>query len=149
MTMRVLACPTRQPGESGQAFIDRMLAHLDAKKGAASAAPPKVEITAKTAKVVKEARAKTKPATQAETERAPTKLWPPLPGQRYIGAWPPPGLRCKGPSYRPGVTLPLDEGQKAWLQRYAEKYPDACNPYTQVTVAEAKAREARQLRVSS
>jgi hypothetical protein len=50
---------------------------------------------------------------------------------------------------RPGVTLPLDEGQRAWLERYAAKYPDASNPNTQISLAEAKAREARQLTVSS
>jgi hypothetical protein len=53
--MRVLACPTRMPGETGQAFIDRMLAELNAK-GSATAlpTPPKIEITATTAKVAKE-----------------------------------------------------------------------------------------------
>jgi hypothetical protein len=162
--MRIIQTPTRRPGESGQAFIDRMLAELNTKGGAtALPTPPKVEITANTAKVANEVRANAEtnsPAghvpgpADALADRSPaalggTKHWPPLQGQRYTGAWPPAALRSKGPPYHPGVTLPLDEGQKAWLQRYAEKYPDACNPYSQVTLAEAKAREARQLTVSS
>ena len=37
-TERYIACPTRAPGETGQAFIDRMLAELNAK-GRAAALP--------------------------------------------------------------------------------------------------------------
>jgi hypothetical protein len=46
------------PGETGQAFIDRMLRDLSTKKGSASALPvaPKVEITPTTAKVAKAKR---------------------------------------------------------------------------------------------
>jgi hypothetical protein len=58
MTMRLITCPTRRPDESGKAFVDRMLRELDAKKGSASAlpTPPKIEITATTAKVADPAR---------------------------------------------------------------------------------------------
>jgi hypothetical protein len=157
--MRIVACPTRLPGESGRAFVDRMLAELNTK-GSASALPtPRIEITSTTAKVAKEAKPYTggprrvRPAADNVPARAgdlgATKSWPPLPGQRYSGAWPPKEMVSPIKRDQPGVTLPLDEGQRAWLERYAAKYPDACNPYTQISLAEAKAREARQLTVSS
>jgi hypothetical protein len=46
-TIRFLEAPTRRPGETGQAFIDRMLAELNSK-GSASAlpTPPQIVITA-------------------------------------------------------------------------------------------------------
>jgi hypothetical protein len=96
-----------------------------------------------------ESQAKALEAKPARTDLGATKHWPPLPGQRYSGAWPPAALRPKTTRDAPGPTPPLDAEQQAWLNRYADKYPDACNPYQKLTVAEAKAREARQLTVSS
>jgi hypothetical protein len=32
--MRIVACPTRLPGESGRAFVERMLAELNTKGSA-------------------------------------------------------------------------------------------------------------------
>jgi hypothetical protein len=157
--MRFVAVPCRMPGETGQAFVDRMLRELDAKKGSATAlpTPSKIEITATTAKVAKEAKPdargprRVRPTADNVAARGAdlgtTRSWPPLPGQRYCGAWPPRGMVSPIKRDPPGVTLPLDEGQRAWLERYAAKYPDACNPYTQITLAEAKAREAGQLKV--
>jgi hypothetical protein len=169
-SIRFIQCPTRRPGESSLAFVDRMLAELN-NKGSASAlpTPPKIEIAATTAKVAQGAKTNVDRRVRARADsmssvgdRGPglgtTKHWPPLPGQRYRGAWPPAGLRSTIKRDAPGVTLPLDNAQTAWLQRYAEKYPNGgpanapdtgCNPWSQITLAEAKAREARQLTVSS
>jgi hypothetical protein len=87
-----------------------------------------------------------------------TTSWPPLPGQRYRGVWPPRGLVTSIPRDQPACTLPLDPGQQAWLLRYREKYPNGgpnnppgtvCNPHQQITLAQAKAREACQLSIST
>jgi hypothetical protein len=155
--MRFVSVPSRLPGESGQAFIDRMLRDLNSR-GSASALPtPGIETTSTTAKVAKEAKPdargvrRIRPTADNVDARGAnpgtTRSWPPLPGQRYCGAWPPRGMVSPIKRDPPGVTLPLDEGQRAWLERYAAKYPDACNPYAQISLAEAKAREARQLKV--
>ena len=81
---------------------------------------------------------RTRKAALADNE---TRNWPALQGQRYVGEWPPKGLV----TLPPRATLPLDDNQRAWLERYSEKYPDACNPYQLLTVAEAKARDPRNL----
>jgi hypothetical protein len=73
-----------------------------------------------------------------------TRHWPPIKGQRYVGEWPPRGLVTPIPRDPPGVTLPLDAGQQKWLERYSEKYPGS-NPWQQITLKEAKAREQRAL----
>ena len=80
--IRYIEAPTRRPGETGRAFVERMLAQLS--KGGATAPPPKVEITAKTVKVDK---ALTVEAKARPEDLGSTKSWPPLPGQRYSGAW--------------------------------------------------------------
>jgi hypothetical protein len=49
------------------------------------------------------------------------------------------------PKCAKGPTFPLDENQRAWLERYSEKYPDACNPYQLLTPREADVRDARCL----
>jgi hypothetical protein len=94
----------------------------------------------------------------ADIDGRSTTHWPPLPGQRYRGAWPPRGLVTSIPRDQPACTLPLDPGQQAWLLRYREKYPNGgpnnppgtvCNPCQQITLAQAKAREACQLSIST
>ena len=167
VVMRIVQVPTRRPGESGRAFIDRMLAELSSK-GSASALPPQVHIEPVKVQIGKakrkprpsgrewiESQAKAlgaKPEPTCEEQKSTlgaTKHWPPLPGQRYSGVWPPAALRPEITRDPPDPTLPLDEGQQAWLNRYADKYPNACSPYQKLTVAEAKAREAGLLKVSS
>lgn len=68
-TIRYIEAPTRRPGETGRAFIDRMLAKLS-NKGSATAlpTPPKVEITTKTVKVNKALRVEAKPKLKIEAE---------------------------------------------------------------------------------
>jgi hypothetical protein len=102
-----------------------------------SVAPP---VTPERIIVDKPKRAR-KPAL-AENE---TRHWPPLPGQRYVGEWPPRGLITPQPRCAKGPTFDLDENQKAWLERYSEKYPDACNPWQLLTPREVDARDARML----
>jgi hypothetical protein len=50
MTSRFVACPAREKGESGRAFVERMLAALNTGGATALPTPPQVLITAKTAK---------------------------------------------------------------------------------------------------
>jgi hypothetical protein len=71
--IRFVACPTRQAGESGRAFVERMLRELNAKKGSATAlpTPPKIEITATTAKVAKEVRANVETISRAGGAASP------------------------------------------------------------------------------
>jgi hypothetical protein len=69
--IRFVSVPIRAPGESGRAFIDRMLAELDSK-GAASAAPipPKIVITAEVksnARPIRRVRPARDPAPAADT----------------------------------------------------------------------------------
>jgi hypothetical protein len=65
--IRFIEAPTRRPGESGRAFIDRMLAELNNTGGAtALPTPPKIEITATTAKVDKSLEAKPQPVPESE-----------------------------------------------------------------------------------
>jgi hypothetical protein len=150
------------PGESGQAFIDRMLRKLDAKKGSAPAlpTPPTIEITATSTTVAKEAKGRPArrvraavdpdpvavPGSDAGPALAPTKHWPPLPGKRYSGPWPPAALRFKAPAYKPGPHLPLDQAQMEWLARYTDIYPGQCNPRQKLTAKEAAAREAAAMK---
>lgn len=77
--IRYVEAPTRRPGETGRAFVERMLAELD-RKGAAVAAPPKVdhdfptkrntrhnsqvEITAKVVRVDKALTVEAKPSPE-------------------------------------------------------------------------------------
>src|SRR5262245_22970064 len=74
-----------------------------------------------------------------------TRNWPPIAGQRYVGEWPPRGLVTPQPRCAKGPTFELDSAQKAWLERYSEKYPHACNPWQLLTPREADARDARML----
>jgi hypothetical protein len=114
MTSRFVACPTRNPGESGRAFVERMLAMLNTK-GGATALPtppkvpnlPKVEIAAKSVKVAEDKATMFWPKTEGPPKvvldwrgrpdtRPTTKCWPPGPmgpdgrsTHRYVGPWPP------------------------------------------------------------
>jgi hypothetical protein len=72
VTLRIVDCPTRKPGESGRAFVERMLAQLSNTGGAtALPTPPKVEITAKAARVAKDLRVPVEPEPAAVAEAKP------------------------------------------------------------------------------
>ena len=113
--IRYIEAPTRRPGETGRAFVERMLAQLGT--GGATALPiPKVEITAKVVRVDKALTVKPKPTGEVKKStdvvldfrgqpdlRPTTRKWPPpydpvtmRSSHRYVGHWPPKWLtpRC-------------------------------------------------------
>jgi hypothetical protein len=110
-SVRYVACPVRMPGETGQQFVDRLLAELSAKPKVAPSGPlPPIPLArtkdlpnAKTTRA-RPARPIPRPANpkpllpniptpeRGPGEPADTKEWPPKRGQRYVGVWPPRAL---------------------------------------------------------
>jgi hypothetical protein len=119
-----------------ESVADFLMRHVDYERKRYPPAPPT------TAEPIAVPTKRARKPTVADHE---TRHWPPLHGQTYRGPWPPKGLVTPQPRCAKGPTFDLDEGQKAWLERYSEKYPDACNPWQLLTPREADARDARML----
>ena len=126
MMMRVVAVPCRMPGESGRAFIDRMLAEPN-NKGRASAlpTPPVIDIVEPAKEAPRaDSPARLRPDPGRDVRRGDRRSGadpeltnrkrPPALGQRYVGPWPPKWISHRGDGRPKWELLPLTSDQQAW-----------------------------------
>jgi hypothetical protein len=125
--IRIVTAPCRLPSGTGKAFVDRMLRELS-NKGRATALPI---ITKPTPTIEEPDKQEAKPnahrprhvrggaaslhdASDRPDGLVTTRKWPPHPGQRYVGPWPPKWSSHRGYGRPKWELLPLTPEQQAW-----------------------------------